>query len=158
MLQPYSIRKANVRDMDELINFEKKITLMHEKLDNFYKEVGNTEREKKKSFQEHLKSKDSLLLVAEENGKLIGYILSYITKRPGIFKEKKSGHISSIYVLEKYQNKGAARSLVEETYKWFRKKKIRYIELTVHTKNKEGVRFWDSMGFETITLRKRKKL
>jgi ribosomal protein S18 acetylase RimI-like enzyme len=152
------IRRAELQDLKELVEFEKKISSMHGKLDKFYEESGSTEREKKKFLSGHLKSRDSLVLVAEENGKIIGYILSYITKRPKIFKEKMSGHISSIYILERYQNKGVAKSLLEETYKWFKKRKIQWVELSVHTKNKSGIKFWEKSRFKTTILRMRRKL
>ena len=152
------IRKARISDLGELIELEEKITAMHGQLDSFYEEAKNSEKETKKFLKEQIKSKDSCIFVAEDESRIIGYIIPNIARMSKIFKVKEFGRIFSIFVLEKYRNKRIAKALFEESYKWFKTRKIKWVELSVHIKNKGGIKFWEKSGFKTTNFKMRKLL
>ena len=97
-----------------------------------------------------------MFFVAEENGKIIGYIEGSVFKNYDIFKIKKKGLIDTLYVLPKYRKKGVAKKLVNEILKWFRSKGIKHFTLGTHALHKKAILFWKHMGFKEYNYRFKK--
>ena len=95
-------------------------------------------------------------MVAESNGKIIGYFAAKIEKPSPIFSPKRIGKISRAFVLEEYRRLGIGKKAVKEILKWFKKNKIKHVEVTVDARNEIGVRFWQSLGFKEFMKRMRR--
>ena len=62
-----------------------------------------------------LDANDKLLLVAESNGKLMGYTIGVIKERSQIFEITENGYIRNIFVKEEYRECGIAKDILERT-------------------------------------------
>ena len=89
-------------------------------------------------------------LVAEINGKLVGYIMCKIEYGFSNFKKLgfvKKGHVVSVAVLEEQRKKGIGRALIEEAIAGAKIKKADELYLEVRCSNNEAVRIYEKIGF-----------
>ncbi|QKF94607.1 acetyltransferase GNAT [Fadolivirus algeromassiliense] len=84
-----------------------------------------------------------IVLVAEENNKLIGYIIGQINPK------EENYHIMSIGIDLDYRNKGIGTMLINNVIELL-KSQLNNITLYVHTENINAVKFYEKNGFTTI--------
>lgn len=77
--------------------------------------------------------------VAEENGRIVGAILSG--------HDGRRGYISHTAVLPDHQRHGIGKIMVETALKALKAQGINKVNLVVFAKNKTGNAFWEKMGF-----------
>lgn len=152
------IRKAKLTDLPTLAKFGYAILDYHRKLDDFYAPAKNTKKIFLDYFKKCIHSANKLFLVAEENKKIIGYVLAETKNRPPVFKIQKTGFLSDAYIVEKFRHQGIIKLFLEEVFIWFKKKNIKIIELTVHNKNTLGKNAWNKYGFKVYDLKCRLEL
>jgi ribosomal protein S18 acetylase RimI-like enzyme len=109
-------------------------------------------------FEALVSSKDSAVFVAEDNGTIVGYLAGKIEKRPPVFEVGERGWIDSAYVLEEHRGQGIGRELAEKMLRWFEERGIRYVELSVDSRNELGCSVWRSLGFETWQFVMKKRI
>lgn len=105
----------------------------------------------------HLQSKDSLVLVAEDNGKIVGYSLSTIKPNVPIYVVDKLGHMHDLYIEPEYRGKGVGKTFFQHVMTWLKKKRIKYVSIGAQAINlnaREIYRKWGNKEFY-IELRKR---
>ncbi len=90
--------------------------------------------------------------VAEVGGKPVGFLLASLEQPPGIFMERRYGHISAVYVQESYRGKGVGGALVAAALGWFGDRRVSRVRVTTDSKNTLGVEFWKKLGFQTTVL------
>lgn len=149
------IRKARLGDVEGVISQATKLLKQHAAFDSYFtpsKEVYNVY---KKFLTGCVHAKNRHLLVAKDSGKIIGYAIGEIGTRPPGFKIRKLGFISDVYVEEKYRRRGITKQFLIELKKWFKEKKLNYVELTVHVKNDVGMKVWSKYGFKGYIIKKR---
>lgn len=100
----------------------------------------------KTSFEEELKNMLSIYLVAKEDGKVIGYIGSWM-----IIDEC---HITNIAILPSHRRKGIASKLVKELMNYCNENGISYMLLEVRTNNVPAQKLYEKFGFKSDGIRK----
>lgn len=99
----------------------------------------NTTDDSKEGIEKYLKRNPTTSFVAEENGKIIGVILSGHDGRRGFI------HHTAVSV--EYRNRGIATKLVENAMNALDKEGINKVALVAFEKNIIGNNFWESIGF-----------
>jgi len=96
----------------------------------------------KEELYRWIDSKDDVLLVAEDEGKIIGYIMSrlHIPTRNAI--------IENVYVDERYRRKEIGSNLVRECLKQLKEKGTTYLYGLVKRDDKITIEFLKSLGFK----------
>lgn len=84
------------------------------------------------------------IIVAEENGRLLGHV---ITRLSLIGFPHKRGGISSIAVVPEYRRRGLARRLMNAAIDFLKSANARPIELEVDLQNDAAVNLYRSLGF-----------
>lgn len=153
-----NIRKAKLKDIKQVAEYGVGLMKQHYGFDPYYAPAKNANAIYLKFFKSCINSKTRNLLVAEENGKIVGYSVGVISTKPSVFKIRKFGLISDVFVEKKYRKQGIAKLFLLEQKKWFKSKKLQHIELTVHLKNEEGKKVWAKYGFEDYMVKKRVKI
>lgn len=153
-----SIRKGKIKDIPQIAKLSYCLVQSHAKFDDYYTMKRDAIKTFNKFHRENIYGKNSLLLVAEEKGKIIGYIVARIMKRPPIFKEKEKGFIGSVYIIKKFRRTGILKGFLDEIITWFKKKKIEHIELHIHYKNPIGINAWSKYGFRDYLQNRIKKI
>ncbi|MBW2987805.1 GNAT family N-acetyltransferase [Candidatus Woesearchaeota archaeon] len=101
-------------------------------------------------FHKSLESKDMQTFVAEEKGKIIGFITVEVRERLSLYEVSRSGFISSLIVSPEHRRKGIAEKLLKEAIKWLKKKKIKYFDLDTAVKNTGALEFYKKHNIHPI--------
>jgi len=142
------IEKAKREDITSIIELNKALVDFHTKFHpHYYKPSKKTQRGIKKYLLKILRKKNFRILVAKDNGEVIGYFIGAIEKSKPWVVPKKIGRIFDAFIDERYRRKSIGRKMFKELIKWFRANKIRNILLSVDTKNKIGIAAWKKYGF-----------
>ena len=86
--------------------------------------------------------------MAEEDGKVVGYVEGIIEKRSSKLKNRKVGILESLYIRPGYRGKGLGEVLSKKLLKWFKSKGINSFELTVHHANAKAYKLYKKLGFK----------
>ncbi len=146
------VRKANKKDVKEYTKLVKKSNQEYQKIVG--KKIKFTEKQIKKDFNEFTKSKNKMILLANGEDKLAGYLAASIF----INSYRKIGYIDNIFIDDNHRKKGIATKLFDEFVKILRKRKIRKIKLGVNIRNKRAIGFWKNLGFKTYHYDMEKEL
>lgn len=156
------IRKAGLKDVSEIVKLGEKLWSYHDKK---FKEAKMFNKRKKSAgkvfsgfVKKYIKGRNGLVLVAEDNGKIIAYNLNYIKNNIPIFLIEKIGYISGLYVDEKYRGKSISSEFSKKAFIWFKSKKIKDIEIAAYPQNKRAVSIYRKWGFKDYHLVLRRKL
>ena len=149
------IRKAKLKDIKQTADYGVSLLKYHYDFDPYFAPAKNVNDVYLKFFKRCIYSKNRHLLVAEENGKIIGYAIGELGSRPPVFKIRKIGFISDIFVEKEFRKLGIAKQFLLELNKWFKSKKLKHIEMTVHAKNEIAKKAWAKYGFEDYMIKQR---
>lgn len=142
------VREARLSDLDCLVDLGVGMVEYHVMFDECFAPGPMVQAAYRRLFRSSMRSKSRLLLVADCRGVPVGYALAELRRKPPVFKSRRYGAISDMFVAAKYRRRGIGKKFMRVMKGWFRKKGITRIELTVHSKNKIGLRAWESFGFE----------
>jgi len=118
-----------------------------------YFKIGKLkEKDVRAFFNKYIGSKKGKALVAIDAGsnRIIGYVSFELEYRPGFYKIKKAGYVSSLMVDKKYRRAGVAKKLMERAIKWFEKKGAKYYYLETSVKNHEAIRLYEKIKMEPL--------
>ena len=104
-------------------------------------------------FMELLLDSPETFVVAENNNKIIGYIMCRIEYGFSILKKMslaRKGHVVSFAVLEEYRGKGIGKKLVEQSIEGMKIKKCNESYLEVRTDNIPAIKLYENLGFNRI--------
>ncbi len=143
MIQGLRIRKINLEDAKELERIQSLITKSSSKTDF------------KKIIKEQLNRDKDVSLVAEVDGKVVGYMISYVIYAG--FGIDKSAWIATFGIDPKFMGQGIGKRLAHELFTIYKKLGIKNIYTSVKWDSVDLLSFFKTLGFdrsEFINLRK----
>jgi len=141
------IRKATVRDFEQLRDLRRDFYLFESKKDKLCrKEYAYNGMPQ--SLARNLRSKKIAYFVAEKDKELVGYIGAQIEKMPAFKVPKKRVHLFNLYMKEDYRSKGIGKKLIAEGNKWARSKGIKLVMLYVYWWNTKARKLYNNLGFK----------
>ncbi|MFA6493371.1 MAG: GNAT family N-acetyltransferase [Patescibacteria group bacterium] len=154
------IRKATIKELEtiqqlNLDHFNYEIELFDETLNNkwtFSKKGANY-------FIKKINNEKSVVLIAEEDNKIIGILVGEIP--PKDFSRKPRiilAEMKQLFLDKNYRSKGIGSALVDEFFKWAKKQKATRAQVCASVTNIDGVRFYKKHGFEDFNLFLEKEL
>ena len=160
------IRIGTLKDISQIIGLWKDFMEEHDqdvaKRNKLLKEQIIKSKTGASKFRTHiielLKKKKGRLIVAEENGILVGYNLAQIKKEIPVFKLKRFGLIADLYVQKEFRGQGIATQFKDEAVKWFKRNKIKYMSITVYPDNPHAYKIYQKWGFSDYKINMRKKI
>jgi len=152
-----NIRLATEDDVPAIGQMWEKLALFHNMLDSALPPAA---RGGGKVYARRLVSRlsdsQTRLIVAEDDGELVGYALAVIIDViPDMFVQENSGFLADIYVDDAFRRKGVGRALVDSVKVWLLENGIRTFEWYVAEHNAVGKRFWESVGGRRVMVRMR---
>ena len=137
------IRKSKKEDVEDISNIHSAIT------------QSPVRNDFKKTIEGHALKEEGASFVAELNGTVIGYMISYILD--GGFGIGKSAWIAMLGVNPKYMGQGIGDNLAREIFKYYKNLEIKTIYTSVRWDSVDLLSFFKTLGFDRsvfINLRK----
>jgi ribosomal protein S18 acetylase RimI-like enzyme len=103
----------------------------------------------KQKVENDLADNNIMVLLAEADGKIIGYVQGEVTSRSD-HTPRTVGHVSLMYVVKQFRRKGVGRRLMKELCKFFNSNKAEDLTVRYIIGNTEAEEFWRKLGFESI--------
>jgi GNAT superfamily N-acetyltransferase len=97
-----------------------------------------------------LRDPDAAIFVYECDGALLGYCSVRIDRAPPIQLEVQRAEITDLMVCASQRRRGLGRALVERALSWVKERGVERCEIRVASRNSEGRRFWESVGFDDL--------
>ena len=139
------IRLAKIDDAQTIINLKRGYIENTTTLPFVLEEYPNDIIKETKLIKEYNESENSLFLVAEFNGQLIGNIDLTGSKRTKMYHTGMIG----MGIMENWRNQGLGKILIENALNWAKKNsKIEIVWLDVYSSNTLGVNLYKNMGFK----------
>ncbi|MEE8885746.1 MAG: ribosomal protein S18-alanine N-acetyltransferase [Eubacteriales bacterium] len=101
---------------------------------------------KAKDFAAYIDRDDAIFLVAEEEGKIAGYI--------GFYGIPDEGDITNVSVDPSFRRRGIGRALIKELERRTESRGITKIFLEVRESNEPAIRLYEQEGFRQVGVRK----
>lgn len=143
VLDRLTIRTIRIEDAEEISRIQAAITKETQDIDF------------KRIIQEQLRRDEDASFVAEIDGKVAGYMISYIVY--GGYGLEKSAWIATLGVHPRYMGQGIGKRLAEEIFEVYNKKGIKNVLTSVRWDSTDLLSFFKTLGFdrsEFINLRK----
>ncbi|MBU2637694.1 MAG: GNAT family N-acetyltransferase [Nanoarchaeota archaeon] len=158
------IRKATPKDVPALVELNIILQDEHDQMaakdlvlkKTILKKKTNRETFLKKSFMKTIRSKEGILILAEDGNKAIGYIEGSIRQPKTLIK--KIASIWDIFVKKEYRGMGIGSMLKDAVFKIFKEKGARYIELNLSIINTKAHSIYKKWGFFDMDIMMMKKL
>jgi len=109
----------------------------------------------KRVVEDHARSDDEACFVAESDGKVVGFMISYILTAG--FGMAKSAWIATLGVDPNCMGRGIGASLAEEIFKYYKSQGIENVYTSVRWDSTDMLSFFKTLGFDRsnfINLRK----
>lgn len=150
----YLVRSANKDDAKNLSEVRLQIDGETENLDREKGEAYIDESGFKQIIKDDTESISNLFLVAEVNGRIVGF------SRCEGNKLKRSAHkvVFGICVLKEYWGYGIGKNLLKESIAWADSNEIKKINLNVLETNETAIKLYQKYGFEVEGMLKKDKL
>ena len=147
------VRKAELKDTKEANNLLTMLIRDEKQYDPSINENCVISR-----FYEDMISDDSnILLVAEIDNKIIGYLYGYIVDNGNTYIDMVS-KLDALYIIKEYRNNKIATKLINEFKSWSLKKGVKHIEVQVLNDNISAVNLYKKEGFESFKSTVRNKI
>jgi ribosomal protein S18 acetylase RimI-like enzyme len=104
------------------------------------------DRDFKKLVLHHAKSSQEGCFVAEHNGQVVGFLISYILTLG--FGIEKSAWIANLGVNPDFMGKGIGAMMAEKTFALYKSKKIKRVYTSVRWDTSDLLSFFKTQGFE----------
>lgn len=159
MKNRFVVRRANLKDLRDILklNFD----LFKKEYREFDKSLDlkwTYGKKGKKYFRNRITKRNGFVEVAENNGKIIGYICGGVNKRFPYRIEAKYAELENIFIEKKFRNKGLGGKMIKDFLKWCKKNKIDYVSVIASAKNKSAINFYRKQGLKDHDLALERKL
>jgi ribosomal protein S18 acetylase RimI-like enzyme len=142
------IIKAEERHISDICRLWRDFMQFSEDIDPiFTPREGTLQITEEKYLRPALKAENSLVLVALDGEKVVGYSYSLIIDPSDAWKRKKYGNIHDLFITAGYRRQGIGEKIYIEILKWFHAEGIDRIELQVIARNQAAYSFWKKHGF-----------
>lgn len=147
MTNPVTVRRGGKEDFDIICRLWQKMMDYHKEFDPRFAVIPEGQANFRKYLKQIIERDDYLTLVAETEGRVVGYMIGAIFDNPELFIIKRYGFVAEIYVEVELRGRGVGEQLFEKMRRWFSRHKITVFQLNVSYLNKSGINFWKKLGF-----------
>lgn len=140
------VRKATNTDIPAIAElYREQFREMAKLIPNFIKE-GDQSAE---FIENTIKDEESDILVYEDNGKVIGFILLQAKNRPdfSFMIQSRYCYIMDVIVTENSRGKGFGTALINSAKNWAKERNCTFINLDVLTNNTDAIALYSKLGF-----------
>lgn len=138
-----SIRTANLKDIETLLEFEQGVVEAEKPLDPFLGEGKLFYY----NIPELITSENIHFVVAISNEELVGCGYLRIEDSKKYHKNSKHGYIGFIFVKPAFRGKRISNLILESLKKWGKEKNLKELRLDVYSNNPSAIKSYERFGF-----------
>src|SRR5512136_969675 len=131
------VRDATKRDLKAVTDLWTERAEYHSELSDDFALAWDSRLRWSRYLASKFREISTKIVVADEDGKLVGFMLCLLSPNVPVYAERKIGVISDVYVLPERRNRGLTKLMFHHAVKWFRKNKVKSIQLAVAAANAE---------------------
>jgi len=148
-----AIRPATAFDREALGRFGGALMRQHHDADpRRFIRVEHPEAGYGRFLVSQLSDPDSLVMVAELDGTVTGYVYAALESMNWMDLRGPSGIVHDIYVDERARRQGAGRALMEAAIGWIRSKGVSQVVLKTMSGNERAQRLFTAAGFRPTMI------
>ena len=142
------IRKFEREDIAQILELCREVRQIHiDLLEGYFTEQDDDIEQQ--FFLETLENDNVVSLVAEDNDKVVGYILGDFKDLPYLINSKIA-HVSNFGVSKNYRSQGIGKQLMDAFFDICKERKVDEIRLGVYNINTVAYRFYEKYGFKPL--------
>ena len=154
-----SVRKANISDLKTIQRLNGELCARENRE---FDETINAQYPFSKAGEEYFKlkieSSDSLTLVAEVEGIIVGYLAGSIIAPEDYRTLTKMAEAENMFVEESFRGQGVGTKLSEQFEDWCRGKGAQRIRHVASAANSEAIKFYKAHGSKEVSVTLEKEL
>jgi len=143
------IRRASDRDLEAIVNLLVRNKRLNEEFDPMLTVTGEIEDVARKYASEALRDPNSLVLVCEEGGRVVGFLKADVVDRL-FYEPRREGVIREFYLLPEFRRRGVGRTMIEKAFEELRSMGAGIITAEFPSQHKIAVSFYENLGFRPI--------
>jgi diamine N-acetyltransferase len=109
-------------------------------------------------LEERFQDPDAAVFVAEDQGELAGIAVTVIREAPPFLNPNRFVLLENLAVASKFRRTGIGRKLVDAVVLWTRARDMQELDLNVYEFNHSAIRFYETIGFRTVSRRMKRTL
>jgi ribosomal protein S18 acetylase RimI-like enzyme len=143
------IREAGKTDVGQAADLMVRMKKLNGEFDPLFKVVRDAEGRATKYLNESIASKDCLVLVAELDKKIIGFLRAEVKNRL-FYEPVKEGVITDFYILPEGRRKSLGNEILNRASKKLKQMGAAMILVEFPAQNEIAVRFYVKSGFKAL--------
>ena len=144
------IRKATRRDIPRLVELWWELQVQYFSYDLPYyrnKSKAACFRLYQKRLEQYFGKRNLILLVAQQDAAVIGFVIGEILPRSNYHRVETYGDVGPLGVAAGWRRQGIGARLLQALEKEFRKRQVRLIQMYVDRKNRPALDFYRRHGY-----------
>ncbi len=109
-------------------------------------------------YRDWLSGPDGFAFFAEEDGRLVGYVIGFFEQPHFMWETGRVGHVDSFYVLPEMRGRGVGRLLMEAAYAAMRDAGAETVALEMVAADEIARRFYEREGFTTTFVQMHRRV
>ena len=150
------IRRARPDDLPQMVELWDQLMGFHQDLDPTYKLLPDAAERWVKYIETKFDDEDWRVLVAECNGRVVGYAAAAVQEYPPVFENPQHGFLQEIVVRIEFRRQGIGRNLVDAAVKWLGGKDVPETTVRIDERNPASLALFNNAGFDPFVAVKRK--
>jgi ribosomal protein S18 acetylase RimI-like enzyme len=147
------IRAATLGDLEAILPLVGKTCAFHEAMDPAkYGFLPNPSDRYRRWLTGRVSDAASVVLVAEREGRIVGFVLAMAEDEIPIYRVKRFGFVHDLWVEEQYRNEGIARQMVSLLVERFREMGVDQVRCDVLFGNEPARNLFAACGFRPTTV------
>lgn len=139
------IRRASEADVESIATLVVRFYMFNEEFDPAMEVSEDIKGKAIDIVRRRIESKE-LVLVATQEGKIVGYVYGVVTENP-LLARKKIGVLKELYVIPEERGRGVATVLIENAMKELSSMGVSYVAVEFPTRNIVARKFYEKLGF-----------
>jgi ribosomal protein S18 acetylase RimI-like enzyme len=141
------IRRAGTADLNAIGTLWQEFMDFHKQRDPHFARSADGHERFKEFIAGHMTAQTSCVLVAEQDGNVVGYCFATLAKYPPVFENRDYGTVFDLAVTQRCRRAGIGEKLYHAAEGWCAQHGVHRIEIRVAVSNETSTSFWKKMGF-----------
>ncbi len=144
---PITVERARASDLPAMVELWGALMRTHKSLDPVFEIREDAFETWAEFIRTSMKKRSAFVIVARDEGQVVGYCLAFIMPHPPVFEASHFGEIMELVVAPSHSRQGVGETILSRVVAWFREHDVSRVEVRAHLRNPVSKAFWRKMNF-----------